>query len=500
MEDNDQPRDVTVSDLLGGNFEDWQLQRELDELPVGYIDRREEIDAWIAANTDRVAPDVWRGVLDERFQAEPGMHGHATVFGGLKALHRTIWGRYGLLAVGYSLDFGKPRLEVPLWLLEACELIEPRAPVVRRQSRLPIAPAFRAAGREGLGQISSSQISDGLFRACVAPKSEWDRTSTGFPCYRYRYKQTEIAFTLRPEVPDRRDLADEIRQMELIRDDLSVSDWDTVVAMMAQVLREGQQDASASIGLGDILGYRQLQRQRDKEGYAAGYGKKPRQAVAASVRRLSYLWISTETVPYLVREGRRVDTKPLRINEKVMSITKDAEELNEDATVAWQYSFGDWFKTFLSPPNRYIAYQWQKVLAYNPYKQQWAKQLAYYLTIEIRTNANHGIELRRTAGELLNGAKIAMDLRYPDKARDRLEEAIRQVVADGLFRLSDNGTWLSGPSEALHAWHVIDVAKLPARGWFSAYCKQLVTFRADEELEGLYNKEIRRLNTAEKSG
>lgn len=487
--------------FLGANVLDMVFD-SLDDV----FARVTQAQEWVAANCDPIPSDEGTDRMHEAVDALQAANQTKLTAGQmLDEVWRFCWERFGLVPYPELINdssqrsrlivpasLGRPRVEPPLWFLELYGLVR-KTSEISKAIAPSIAPAFLHDNRTGLGRISSSQISQCLFEACIAPKEEWDQTAKGFPCYRSRHGETEITYTLRPDVVDPKNIAAEVEAMRQIRNEITVRDWDVLVAMMAQVLSEGRPDASAYIRADTILDYRHLERKTGKDGYSAGHHTDDRVAVADSVRRLSYLRVATETLK--IREygpNKSIRSTMVDWNEKILTLEGDAVRRDDDTTLAWRYSFGRWFTTFLRKPNRFIAYMFERPLAYNPYTQQWTKQLAYYLTLEMRKNADNGQALARCAGELLNGAKIPTDERFPNRAKDRLEGAIRDLIKDGLFRVEHNGQLLDSSSDDIDDWTAADPARLPARKWFGAYRKQGIVFRADPETEERYDREIRR--------
>jgi len=456
-------------------------------------------DAWLAAHADPITTDEFRSLFKQLKLAVPDIpHDPSKADDDhLLLLSRSLWKEHRVMLASNN-RFYRVRSEPPSWLMGLLGLVDDQRQaesqtLAKRPPRRSIAPAFMLGGRKGIGRISSSQISDALFEACIAPKSEWDATAKhGWPRYCSRHGNTEIAFTLRPEVADLKNIAAQRAMMEQFRDELSVRDWDSIAALMAQVLTEGRPDASAFVYADTILDYRLVKRKRDENKHSAGHQHNMRVEVADSIQRLSHLYVTTETlkVRRLTSRGK-VEYDTVDWNEKVLHLQGNATRRDDDAELAWQYNFGQWFTTFLEKPNRFVAYILQRALSYHPTKQQWAKQLAHYLTLEIRKNADNGRELRRTVGELLDKAGIPDEPRYPNKAKDRLEGAVRILVKDGIFRIEHNGQLLDAGSPEIDTWTATS-QKLPARNWLAAFKRETMVFRADPETEKHYDDEIRR--------
>jgi len=447
-------------------------------------------DAWLEANADPITTDEFAAIFQQLKISVPDIPHDPDVADDdhIKLLFHSLWHEHRIILAS-SNRFYRVHAEPPRWLQGLLDLIDIEP--TKRPPRRSIAPAFVVAGREGVGRISSSQVSDAIFEAFIAPKGKWEATAKGWPKYCSRRGNVEIFLTLRPEVVDIKNIAAERAAMEQIRDELSIRDWDSLTALMAQVLREGRPNASAFAYADTLLDYRQIERKKGKDGYTAGHQQNMRFEQATSIHRLAHLYVTTETLKIRrLNEKGRAEYDAVDWNEKVLQLQGNATRREDDTELAWDYRLGPWFTTFLEKPNRFVAYILQRALSYHPTKEQWTKQLAHYLTLELRKNADNGRELRRTVGELLDKAGIPVSARYPNKARDRLEQAVRDVVSDNLFRIVHDGKVLDGTSPEIETW-TASSKTLPARNWFAAYTKEVIVFRADRETEELYDGEIR---------
>jgi len=450
-------------------------------------------DAWLEANADRLTLDELVASLQQSQDGVPDMPPDPAnvTDNDIRSLYRLLWEKHRIIFGSNS--YYRVRVEPPRWLKELLGLIDGEPS--KRPPRRSIAPAFTLAGRAQVGRISSSQVSDAIFEAFIAPKDKWETSAKGWPQYCYTRNNTRIFIRVRPEVVDPKNSAAERAAMEQIRDELSVRDWDSLTALMAQVLRDGKPDASSFVYADTLLDYRQVKRKKrdGHKGRNAGHQQNMRFEQAASIYRLAHIYAVTETLKIrrLTEKGKGVEYDAVDWNEKIVQLRGGHTRRADDAELSWEYHLGPWFTTFLEKPNRFVAYIWQKVLQYHPTKEQWTKQLAHYLTLELRKNADNGRELRRTVGELLDKAGIPVSERFPNRAKDRLDQALRDVVKDGLFRIEHEGVTLDAAASEIDTW-TLPGTKLPPRNWLEAYKKEVVVFRADPETEMHYDSEIRR--------
>jgi len=413
----------------------------------------ERSDAWLQANGEPITNDDYLDVtrriqpLVSRPSGNTSQTDHTTgTDDDVHRLYRALWTE-GQVLQGSDRRFYRIRSALPPWLQAYHHLTDaagapssPSSPAMAARPRLPtIVPAFLHAGRDGVGRISSSQVNLAIYTACVAPKSEWEETSKGFPRYTFRVPSGDIAITLSPDVAVRKDLPQQVATMYQLRDELSVEDWDVMTALMAQVLAEGRPDASAFVTADAVLDNRKVERKKSG-GYSSGHHPKMRTKIAESINRLAHLRVRTETLQIreLAPDGT-VRWVPADWNERVLQIQGDWTRGDTGAVLGWRYNFGASFTTFLARPNRYVGYLLQETLALHVSKQQTAKQLAHYLALHLRIDARNGRGLDRRLGELLDGAKIAADPQRQQRTIDRLEGALRDLIKAGLIRIEWNG-------------------------------------------------------------
>jgi len=408
-------------------------------------------------------------------------------------INRAMWEKYRVLAPPNGMWGGSETWMRPHKAIDIPDFVRARYNLPSRDetpsnnlTRSPITPAFRHDGREGLGRISSSQISLALFTACVAPKSEWSATTKGFPRYVFTVPSGEIVIMLTPEVIVRGDMADQVAAMNKIRDDLSVDDWDLLTILMEQVFAEGHSDASAFITDDAALDYRQIE-QKKLGRYKIGHRPRPRARIDACLNRVAHLHIRTDTLHILEDTGKG---KPHKVvfdcNEKVIKIKGDITRRDDDATMGWSYEFGKTFTTFLHRPNNYVGYLLQGTVALDGRKET-AKQLAHYLTLHTRIDAHNGRGMERFMGELIDGAKLPHNPSRPQRTIDDTEDALREVVRAGLYRFEHGGEMFDADSADLDAWTALP-KNAKGYGLLKTWQQQKVVIRAEPDIEARYDR------------
>lgn len=448
-------------------------------------------DAWLETNADPITTDDFAAILQQLKLSVPGIPDvpEPATDDHIYILFRALWTEHRILLAPQRRVFYRVQTEPPRWLMELIGLVDDPTPA-KPLPRPPIVQAFTHDGQPGLGRISSSQVSLAIYTACVAFKHEWGQTAKGFPRYTLKLPSGEIVLTLTPEVIVQKDVESQVTAMNAIRDTLSIDDWELLSILMEQVLGSNSSDASAYITDARALDYRKIATKRSK-GYSAGHFPVMRASVADSMHRLAHLHVRTDTLQ--VREAGadgRVRTVPVDWNERVVRVTGDVTRRDTDATLGWHYSFPAWFSTFLAPPNRYVGYLQQETIALHGSKQV-AKRLAHYFSLHLRIHGQNSQRLERKASEIFDGARIPINWQRQRRTIDQLETPLRELVQRGLIRIEWNGAILDATSPDLDRWTAVPPS---ARGrhLLKDYLNQKIVIRADENIEGRYDTELRR--------
>lgn len=476
--------DGTTTAIPLPDITDEEFQQVMQEFPLGWTERdaeRQRADEWIEKHSVDLTPEEWTTAWVAARAASRTTHTSSSPVAAIFAIIREAWRQFGYLPYN-GLDLRRPTEKVPHWVLEAYLLVTP----LQKPPRPIITPAFKYDGREGLGRISSSQISLALFTACVAPKSEWDTTTKGFPRYVFAVPSGEIVIILKPDVVVRGDVTDQVTAMNKVRDELSVNDWDLLTILMEQVFAEGRSDASAFITSDAALDYRQLKQKR-KGKYNTGHRDDPRARVDACLNRVAHLHVRTDTLHILEDTGKGKPRKVLfDCDEKVLKIKGDITKRDNDTPMGWAYEFGKTFVTFLHRPNNYVGYLLQGTVALDGRKEA-AKQLAHYLTIHTRIDAHNGRGMERFMGQLVGGAKLPYNAKRPQRTITDAEDALREVVKAGLYRFEHDGRIFDADSADLSVWTAIP-KDAKGYGLLKLWEKQKVVIRAEPDIEERYDR------------
>jgi len=447
--------------------------------------------------------DIYRG-----FAASPAataMYGDALD----NELRRYAWTEHHALYAPTLLDeapfvapgggaFYHPRDEPEPWLLEAYGLtLTP----TKRVARPPVPHAFTTADMKGIGRTTSDSVTMALLEGLTS-KDKWDVTDVGgWPRYIAHIGAAEIRLILRPNsLPiDRRSREEQCAQMHRLKERIGIRVVDALVVMIAQAKVSASPDRKAYLDAAALCDYEGHKRIKDKDG-KHGHQAANMESVAESVHILANLRIAAENVPVIRRtagSGRRGKKGQVDISFPIINLYGDETDREDgQVTTNWRYSMGEWWNpedNRLEPPTAYIN---QQTLRYKPITHLYAKQLAHYLTIDLRRNVNNGRARTYTVAELVKRAGIPCDIDAPDKERDparvkgRVEKALRLLASDGLLHIQAGAEWLGAASATLADWEV-DGPKPPARKWLGGYLQSRVTVRLQADIEQRYD-EIRR--------
>jgi len=413
-------------------------------------------------------------------------------------VHHWAWEREHLL--NWSWVLFRVSEDPPDWALKNLGLddaapapatfVSGDANIALRLTRPTIAAGFRYDGREGLGRTSSSQISQAVFSMCIAPKDAWSKTSKGFPLYIHTVPTGQIDLTLRPEIEskDPMQLATQVKDMEKIRDEISIDDWDMACILMEQSLTENGGQGRAYISDADACDYRKLEKNR-KDGFAAGHHPDNRKRASDSINRLVHLWVRTDTLHINEVDGKgKLRSVPVNWREKYITIRETLERQDTEIAIAWYYEFGRSFTTFLQRPNNYIAYLLQGTIALKG-TQESAKKVAHYVALRLRVDAHNGAVYDLAMGKLVEATHLPYDETRAKRTIDLNEDTMRTCVREGLFRIkARNGDILHSGSAAtvLKAWTLRD-SNLRGKEMLKHWKRQKVLILAEPDIERRYD-------------
>jgi len=267
---------------------------------------------------------------------------------------------------------------------------------------------------------------------------------------------------------------------------LSDIDGDVLLTMIAQAIAAPQDEKGGTwITSKSILDYRGIKPITKKENgrvRRAGHRQEDMSEVASCVSRMGNTWITVEQWiegdinqeqqkrrskkqrKYLYTRDSRliIITDIIHQQELLRESGSKTSEQNESERpllpVAWRYQLGSWLDPFLQGANRQVAWLLQQVLSYDPYHQMWEKRLGRYFTFHMRMDPRGNTTMTREIGVLIEELSLPINFRDPERTRQRLEKALKYLVADGII-----SSW------NYHA----ENPKLPSRKWLETWlhCK-----------------------------
>ncbi len=177
-----------------------------------------------------------------------------------------------------------------------------------------------------------------------------------------------------------------------------------------------------------------------KDRYQHGHRREDRFEIGRALAILSDLWLQVfdiEVIPASSRrKAKRVEASgPLLLTRQKWAQT-DFDGGGEVFLVA-QVILGPWVEPFWNLLRWQTGLIAQKALEYDPYRERPEKRLAKYLAFHIRLNTNRSAEvLKRRVSTLLEAIgddAIRVDEARPMRVRDRLEQALGRLTADGVI-------------------------------------------------------------------
>ncbi len=458
----------------------------------------EQVEDWLDANAEPIVEPKTLAAIDETVQAamhapQPIKDDTGTTIGH-ELFTRVLWEKHRVLDGSPLWLRPKPGTVIPVYVRHYYGLVETgkrrgslsglRPPFGMSLDTIPrITPAFSLENGESVGRISSSQVSQAQYRACVAPKSDWGATAKGYPKLTFTVPSGQIDIQIKPEFP--RGDTKEIKEMEAIRDELNVDDWEAMVMLQAQAMAERRPNGAAFIRDIDACDYQGLAK-NVSGGKTSGHFSKNRKRFQDSMKRWAHLYVVTDTLQVSEIDGRgRKRQVVVEWREKALKINGNIARRDTDTILGWEYELGKTYTTFLTRPNSYIATLMQKAIEL-PGSYKSVKQLVHYLTIHFRANVKNGRGLERTMGEVLSGACLPANPTRQSRTIDATENTIRTAIEKGLIRLQTGERLWDADSVDLHTWTAVPV-DLKGDRLFDAWKKQKVTFRAPASIEHEYD-------------
>ncbi|RKQ29992.1 helix-turn-helix domain-containing protein [Oceanobacillus halophilus] len=216
---------------------------------------------------------------------------------------------------------------------------------------------------------------------------------------------------------------------------LSELDVDVLDALCAYYLTNARHYKDiVEIHIDYLLSLRGLKPKLSGNGRRGGYEKSQRYEVLKSLTRIQSLWIDIDQV--VIYTNGKPEHVSLKGRPFVFKDRNNKEYEIDDKSLEGNlyYTVGDIFEKFLYGSGRQVALLPMKTLQYNPYKEKIEKRLIRYLSWRWRTQARKADYFKPyKMSTLLEVIGLEINKRVPSRSRDRMEQALDRLVADGLI-------------------------------------------------------------------
>lgn len=325
---------------------------------------------------------------------------------------------------------------------------------------------------DGLTVISTMMPVQTILNGYSAAPDGWVPDDAGLPTFRQVTSEHDTILQVRGEGGEQ--VLDDagIQALWAQVREYGDNDGDVFLAMLAQYMTAPDDAEGVWITSSQILDYRGIQpiMKRDEHGRMrrAGHRQEDLIEISRCVARQANQWVQLNsmiadevTAP---KRGKKAK-KRFSHNSRLTVILEDIRQHElalalggnpaRTLAIAWRFRMGTWLTPFLSGPNRAIGLLCRQSLRYDPYHEQWEKRLARYFMFHVRINVAGGTAtIKRTVGKLIDELALPVDERHPQRTRDRFEQALNRLIADGV----------------IDAWqYPKDNASLPARGWLATW-------------------------------
>ncbi len=250
------------------------------------------------------------------------------------------------------------------------------------------------------------------------------------------------------------------------RKELSDLDADALDALCAIWIHQARSVHDRAVAAVDeLLEMRMLQKRQLPDGRREGFATSQRQEMQRAVARIQnlYIYIDVPEAAPLPGDGDSSKRKP-RTTRKIQShafvITDRLGQVDLSGRMVDMERFifrpGEVFARFLAGPGSHTALLSATALKYDPYRQQFEKRLARYLSWQWRITAGSiGTSRPFRLVTLLGAVNHTPKRSRPGVTRDRLEQALDTLHRDGVIAGWRYEDW--------------DESRAPARGWLDGW-------------------------------
>ncbi|MFS0816060.1 helix-turn-helix transcriptional regulator [Lysinibacillus sp. 1P01SD] len=236
----------------------------------------------------------------------------------------------------------------------------------------------------------------------------------------------------------------------------------------------------------DLLKIRGLKPKLGGEGRRGGYEQTQKDKVLQSLTKIQSLWLELNKAT-VYEKGKAVQTQLQGRTFLFVDHHRkeyDIAYINQQKT--FTFTVDKVFSKYLYGSGRQIALLPIQTLYYNPYSQKWEKRLARYFSWRWRTQARKGNFLQpNKIRTLLDAIGEKVNERTPSRTRDRLENALDQLLEDGV----------------LSAWHYHKWEEkiVNHKGWVHIWLDSTIIVEPPDIIKEQYRSIENTKNTAQKS-
>lgn len=296
----------------------------------------------------------------------------------------------------------------------------------------------------------------------------------------------DITITIKPD--DGENWEHVLRWLNMLGDEI-VDSFVAAIALAIDTNGSGAEHITAPFWLSpdDILEV--CQREKSNRAYTPGQ----RAVIIEHLRVLSRAHIIARWPTG--RRGRESQVNSAIIDVLGQAIGEYKTITGEPVWERRQVKVGEWARMLGGPFDRQTALMLRTVLKYHAQRDRYAKRLGRYLTLQFRVNAKHGGTVERTMGTLMDQARIKLDAKHPDKTRQRIEDALRKLQADGV--IGEYGQVVEADTPAIRERH----ARIEQRayGWWADYEQILWHIEPPELIRAQYAGLLREPDDADDS-
>lgn len=263
--------------------------------------------------------------------------------------------------------------------------------------------------------------------------------------------------------------------------DLDADVLDLLSSLWLQQARSPNDPGFADID--ELLGMRALKPKTGAEGRSSGYRLEQRQQLYRSLQHISSLWItmsqmdSFSPIP-LSKKQRRTQQE---VQSRAFVITDvSGQRLGDAPFEVKRFLFrpGAVFGQFLYGPGRQTALLSARAVEYDPYRHDWEKRLARYLSWQWRIQASRGNYLRSfKIRTILDAVGKTIDERNPQRTRERLEKAFDTLIEDRIVQ-----AW---------QWDQWDEAIMQEKSWVGRWLDWTVIIEPPDSVKQAYQAILR---------